>query len=300
MIFVYSGVKKVVKLGVKKVVKRFTLVSCLITSLATPLVWAQTLTQPHPFETLRGLERFHKSNSLVLNITDQSIDTLLSIKGVKIGDNILQQAINLEEKGGQLGRIRGGTRSDKIKLSFYQPYENTQLEQKVELYFDKHSGFVRQTTATFFLQDAYMSIAPIREQTLSAAVEKFGPPLTMQKAYDLSGQQDGNIKLDTFIEGLQSKVQLSALSLKYFEKRNVSRSTKWVKGEQGFALMHSGFDRCYLWQTNSFRQILTFCFFDETGANLNSRGVELDLHNFPISQQIKELGNPHAKPDISL
>jgi hypothetical protein len=282
------------------VVTRFALVSCLMTALATPVLWAQSLTQSHPFETLRGLERFQKLNILPLNNTDQTADTLLSIKAVAIGDNVLQQAINLAEQGGQLGRIRGGTRSNKIKFSFYQPYENTQLEQKVELYFDKHNGFIQQVTSTYFLQDAYMSIAPIREQTLGAVVEKFGPPLTMQQAYDLSGQQEGEIKLDEFVKGLQSKNKLHALGLEYFKKRNVSRSSKWVKGEQDYALMHSGFDRCYLWQTDTFSQVLTFCFFDETGANINSRGVELDLHNFPVSQQIKELGNTHAKPVISL
>jgi hypothetical protein len=271
-----------------------------MTALATPVLWAQSLTQSHPFETLRGLERFQKLNILPLNNTDQTADTLLSIKAVAIGDNVLQQAINLAEQGGQLGRIRGGTRSNKIKFSFYQPYENTQLEQKVELYFDKHNGFIQQVTSTYFLQDAYMSIAPIREQTLGAVVEKFGPPLTMQQAYDLSGQQEGEIKLDEFVKGLQSKNKLHALGLEYFKKRNVSRSSKWVKGEQDYALMHSGFDRCYLWQTDTFSQVLTFCFFDETGANINSRGVELDLHNFPVSQQIKELGNTHAKPVISL
>ncbi len=277
-------------------VKRFTLISCLVTVLASSLVWAQS----HPFEALRGLERFNKSSSLSLDNTSQTADTLLSIKGVQIGDNVLQQAINLGEQGGQLGRIRGGRRSAKIKFSFYQPYENTQLEQKVELYFDKHNGFIQQVTVTYFLQDAYMSITPIREQTLSAAVEKFGSPMTMQQAYDLSGQKEGEIKLEPFVKGLQSQNLLHPLGLEYFQKRNISRSTKWVKGEQGYALMHSGFDRCYLWQTNTFSQVLTFCFFDQTGANPNTRGVELDLYNFPVNQQIKELGNPHSKPNISL
>ena len=276
-----------------------------MTSLTTSFVWAQAqlLSQPHAFESLRGLERFNKSDSLPstpLNNTNQSSDTLLSIKGIKIGDNVLQQAIKLGEQKGDLGRIRGGTRSEKIKFSFYQPYENTQLEQKVELYFDKNNGFIQQVTATYFLQDAYLSIAPVREQTLSAAVEKFGAPLTMQQAYDLSGQKKGEVNFEQFIVGLQNKNPLPPLGLEYFQKRNVSRSTKWVKGEQDYALMHSGFDRCYLWQTNEFSQILTFCFFDQTGANQNSRGVELDLHNFPVSQQIKERGNPHAKPKIFL
>ena len=283
-------------------VKRFALISCLVTALGSTLVWAQSPSQSesHPFETLRGLERFNKTISLSVDNSIQSTDTLLSIKGVEIGDNILQQAIRLADQGGQLGRIRGGTRSEKIKFDFSQPYENTSLKQKVELYFDKHNGFIQQITTTFSLQDAYLSIEPIRQQTLATAVEKFGPPLTMQQAYDLSGQQDGEIRLDQFIKGLQAQSQLHPLGLEYFQKRNISRSTKWVKGEQDYALMHSGFDRCYLWQTNQFSQVLTFCFFDKTGANLNSRGVELDLHNFPVSQQIKELGNPHAKPDISL
>jgi hypothetical protein len=278
------------------VVKRFTLISCLMAALAAPLAWAQS----HPFETLRGLERFNKSNSLSLDDTSQAVDTVLSIKGVKIGDNVLQQAINLDKKEGQLGNIRGGTVSDKIKFSFYQPYENSRLEQKIELYFDKHNGFIKQITGTYYLQDAYMSITPIREQTLSAAVEKFGLPLTMQQVYDLSEEKKGDIRLESFIDSLQGQGQLHPLGLEYLQNRNISRSSKWVKGAQDYALMHSGFDRCYLWQTNAFSQILTFCYFDETGANPNSRGVEFDLHNFPVSQQIKELGNPHAKLDISL
>jgi hypothetical protein len=219
---------------------------------------------------------------------------------VKIGDNVLLQAIKLQEQGGQLGRIRGGTRSHKIKFSFYQPYENTRLEQKVELYFDKHNGFIQQVTATHVLQNAYLSIEPIRQQTLNAAVAKFGSPMTMQQAYDFSGQKNGEIKFDKFVQGIKRQNQLHPLGLEYFQKRNISRSSKWVKGEQDYALMHSGFNRCYLWHTNAFSQILTFCFFDETSANPNSRGIELDLHDFPLSQQIKELGNPHTKPDISL
>ncbi|WP_339724566.1 hypothetical protein [uncultured Paraglaciecola sp.] len=281
-------------------VKRFALISGLVAILITPLIWAQSPTQSHPFETLRGLERFNKSSTLSMHNNTEMEKTLLAIKGVKIGDNVLQQAIQLAEQGGQLGRIRGGTRSDKIKLSFYQPYEDSRLEQKVELYFDKHNGFIQQVTATYFLQDAYLSIVPIREQSLSAAVKKFGSPMTMQQAYDFSGQQNGEIDFDKFINGLQQSTQLHPLALAYLNKRNISRSSKWVKGEQDYALMHSGFDRCYLWHTNTFKQILTFCFFDKTSANPNSRGVELDLHDFPISQQITELGNPHNKPDIAL
>lgn len=267
-----------------------------MTALVSSFVWAQS----HPFETLRGLERFNKSMSLPNNNTSSKTDALFTIKGVKIGDNVLQQAINLDEQGGQLERIRGGTRSDKIKFSFYQPYEDTRLEEKVELYFGKYNGFIQQITATYLLQDAYMSIEPIRQQTLSAAVKKFGSPMTMQQAYAFSEQKNGEIKLDDFIKKLQQNNQLQPLALEYLQKRNISRSTKWVKGEQDYALMHSGFDRCYLWQSHTFSQILTLCFFDKSGANPNSRGVELDLHNFPISQQIKELGNPHTKLELSL
>lgn len=276
--------------------KNFVLVGSLMAVLASPLSWGQS----HSFETLRGLERFNKSNSLSVDDTAQTVDTVLSIKGVKVGDNALQQAINLDGQGGQLGNIRGGTVSNKIKFSFYQPYENTRLEQNVELYFDKHNGFIQQITGTYYLQDAYMSITPIREQTFSAAVKKYGPPLTMQQAYAFSGQEKGDIPLDKFISSLQSQIQLHPSGLEYLQKRNISRSSKWVKGTQDYALMYSGFDRCYLWQTHAFNQILTFCYFDEAGANPNSRGVEFDLHNFPVSQQIQELGSPQTKLDISL
>ena len=280
--------------------KRFALMSSLVAALAVPLVSAQSLEQSHPFETLRGLERFNKSNTLSLDNTSQATDTVLSIKNVKVGNNVLQQAINLDEQGGQLGNIRGGSVSNKIKFNFYQPYKNTLLEQKVELYFDKHNGFIQKITATYYLQDAYMSIAPIHAQTLSAAVKKFGPPLTMQQAYDVSGQKKGDISLQKFIDSLQAQGQLLPMALEYFQQRNISRSSKWVKGQQDYALMHTGFDRCYMWQTNSFSQILTFCFFDETGGNPDSRGIEFDLHNFPVSQQIAELGNSNVKLDISL
>lgn len=280
--------------------KRFALISGLVAVLATPLVWAESPPQTHPFETLRGLERFNKSSTLAMHDVTQTPDALLEIKGIKIGDNVLQQAINLEEQGGQLGRIRGGSRSDKIKFSFYQPYEDSRLEQKVELYFDKYNGFIKQVTASYFLQDAYLSIVPIREQSLSVAIDKFGTPMTMQQVYDFSGQKNGEVKFERFIKRLQSNDQIHPLALEYFQKRNISRSSKWVKGEQDYALMHSGFDRCYLWHTNTFQQILTFCFFDKTSANPNTRGIELDLHDFPTSQQITELGNPHDKPKILL
>ena len=77
--------------------KRFALISGLVAALSTPLAWAQSQ-QSHPFETLRGLERFNKSQALSLDDTSQAVDTALSIKEVKIGDNVLQQAINLVEE----------------------------------------------------------------------------------------------------------------------------------------------------------------------------------------------------------
>ena len=93
--------------------KRFALISYLVATLVPTLAWAQS----HPFETLRGLERFDKSSTLSAQSSSQTTDTLLSIKGVKIGDNVLQQAVKLAGQRGKLGRIRGGTRSEKIKLS---------------------------------------------------------------------------------------------------------------------------------------------------------------------------------------
>lgn len=251
---------------------------------------------PHPFETLSGLKRFDKAATL----PKTSIDTskLFDIKGVKIGDNVLSQAINLDSKGGDLGRIRGGYRSEKIQFSFDQAYLGTRLNQQLSLYFNKDSGFINRINIKYLLQDSYFNITPVKEQTLQAAIQKYGAPFSMEQAYTISNQQKGNISLEGFIEDLQDKNSIHPLALEYLENKNISKSAKFVTGENNYALMHTGFDRCYLWQQNNFTQVLSFCFFDKSGANMNGRGVELELYNFAISEVIATTKPQNITPPL--
>ncbi|MEP1385607.1 MAG: hypothetical protein ABJK64_17640 [Paraglaciecola sp.] len=252
------------------------LVSALLTIVAQAT--------PHPFETLSGLKRFDKNATLPKAAIDTS--TLFDIKGVKIGDNVLSQAINLDSQGGDLGRIRGGYRSDKIQFSFDQAYLGTRLNQQLSLYFNKDSGFVNRINIKYLLKDSYFDITPVKEQTLQAAIQKYGAPFSMAQAYANSKQQKGNISLEQFIDELQDEDSIHPLALEYLKNKNISKSAKFVKDEDGYALMHTGFDRCYLWQHNNFTQVLSFCFFDKSGANMNGRGVELELYNFAIAEVI--------------
>lgn len=268
--------------------------SCFKLSL---LIWATaSVAQPHPLLEEKGLKRFDINR--VLNVPGQP--SQLAIRDVFIGDNIVKQAITLSDKGGVLEHIRGGTRSDKLSFNFLQPYEHSQLKQKLSIYFDKYNGFIREVTVTYTIQDAYLSIEPVREKALLATIKKYGEPLTMQQVHQLSSRQQGEIKLSQFIDALQNKPDIQPKALAYFKQKNISRSAKLTADKQNYALMQSGFDRCYLFQNNNFDQLLTFCFFDRSSANPNSRGVELNLQHFSVAHQIEELGEGNGIPQISL
>ncbi|MFT2092456.1 hypothetical protein [Paraglaciecola sp. 2405UD69-4] len=251
----------------------------------------------HPFENLSGLKRFDKSATLPQQAS--KLTNQFDIKGVKVGDNVLAQAIQLDAQGGELGRIRGGYRSDKIQFDFTQAYKDTSLNQKLALYFNKDSGFINRINIKYLLKDSYFDIAPIKQQTFNAAVLKYGAPLTMDDAYSMS-KQKGNLSLERFINGLLENNTVSPTALAYLREKNISRSAKLVKDEEGYALMHTGFDRCYLWQKDTFNQVLSFCFFDKSGANVNGRGIELDLYNFEIADLIAETPTPNTPLPLTL
>ncbi|MGS2720751.1 hypothetical protein [Paraglaciecola aestuariivivens] len=261
------------------------------------LFWATaSVAQSHPLQQEKGLKRFNIDAVL----PNQSKANPFKIREVFIGANILKQAISLYDQGGQLDHIRGGTRSDKLSFNFNQAYKHSQLKQKLALYFDKDHGFIHQVSATYTLEDAYLSIDPIRQQTLTSAIAKYGQPFTMQQAYSLTGQTQGEIKLSKFIQALEQQAQTPKSGIDYFNQRNISRSAKLMADPQDYALMHSGFDRCYLFEKQHFDQLITFCFFDQSSANPNSRGVELNLHHFSVAEQIQALDKPQTSSSISL
>jgi hypothetical protein len=91
------------------------------------------------------------------------------------------------------------------------------------------------------------------------------------------------------------------LILGYFTKRNISKDAKFTANDQGYAQMHTGFDLCFLWQTNNFAEILSFCAFAPNEANAANRGVQLSLQNFVVKRQIAERkSNEQKKEPLSI
>lgn len=248
----------------------------------------------HPLEQLEGLKRFNREATLYSpQAPTQALLSELDIKDVKLGHNILNQVIKLSDQGGELHTVTGGTRSEKATISFFQPYQDSRLEQRIDLYFNKHSGFIQQINLRYFIASAYLSIEPIRTQALQAAVTKYGPPLTMQAVRQRVKQNQGQIKVSQFVQTLQDT---STATQQYFKKLNISRNALITSDQQDYALFHTGFDQCYLWPRDNYNEILSFCGFAPNAANAASRGLEFSLVNFTIADVITE--SQHKAPDI--
>jgi hypothetical protein len=244
----------------------------------------------HELEQLRGLKHFNKSDEL-------DNRSALEIKDVYIGDNALAKAITLFDMGGKIHNVTGGSRSEKVRFSFFQPYQDSRLEQTLELRFNKDNGFVEQLNSTYRIKSAYLDISPIREKVLQAAIDKYGPPLTIAEVRDMSGQQKGEVDLKHFINQLAPQDGVKEQVLEYFAKRNISKNAKFTASNNGHAQMHTGFDQCFLWQRNNFVEILSFCAFAPNEANASNRGVELSLQNFAVAQQIAERKSTETKQE---
>jgi hypothetical protein len=250
----------------------------------------------HELENLRGLKHLNKSDELGSRST-------LEIKDIYIGDNALAQAISLFDRGGKIHNVSGGSRSEKVRFSFFQPYQDSQLEQSLELKFNKDNGFVERLNSTYKIKSAYLPISPIREKVLQAAIAKYGPPLSIVEVRKMSEQQKGEVSLRRFIAKLSSRDEVKEQVLAYFAKGNISKNARFTGAKDGYAELHTGFDRCFLWPRNNFVEILSFCAFAPNAANAANRGVELSLQNFAVAQQIiqrKSNDKPQEPLSISL
>lgn len=249
----------------------------------------------HPLEQETGLKRFDKN--AVLDQDSQS-RSQQDIKGVHLGDNVLAQAISLYDQGAKLHHIPGSSRSDKVKLSFYQPYENSRVVQRLELHFNKFSGFINRIDSIYKIESAYLAIEPILTDVLQSAVIKYGEPLHMDQIKQIAGTRKPPVSLRTFISKLHPPVELAELVKDYFARQNISRSAGFISGDGDRAILKSGFNRCYVWQLDDFTEILTLCSFAPNAANASNRGVELSLVNFAVQQKIAD--KQQLKNELSL
>ncbi|GAC34458.1 hypothetical protein [Paraglaciecola polaris] len=276
-----------------KIPKRFLLVSYL--SLAgSGLAHAADV---HPLEQTTGLKRFDATQRLTIS---QDSRSTLDIKSLYIGDNALASAMSLYDQGAKLHHIAGSTRSDKVRLSFYQPYQNSRLEQRLELNFNKFNGFITKISSLYTVESAYVGIKDVLNDVLTSAIAKYGNPLSIESARQQAGVQQGDVPLNRYIKTLEPRVDIAAQVTDYFQDLRVSLSAKLVNDDKGYALLHSGFNRCYIWQTQSYNEILTLCSFDPAAANAANRGVELSLVDFAVQKKIAATEKINSELSLTL
>jgi len=251
----------------------------------------------HPLEQETGLKRFDKNVSLGNGQHSQSQQ---DIKGVHIGDNVLAQAINLYDQGAKLHHIAGSSRSDKARLSFYQPYQNSRLEQQLELHFNKFNGFITRVDSTYKIESAYLPIGPILQNVLQSAVAKYGEPLHLSQISQMAKYAKSPVPLRIFIRNLQPHPEVDKLVKDYFNNLNISRSAAFISGDGERAILRTGFNRCYFWQQDDFTEILSLCSFSPNAANAENRGVELSLINFAVQQNVADTEKLKSELSLSL
>ena len=195
------------------------------------------------------------------------------------------KAISLSEKGGEIHTITGGSRSDKVTFSFFQPYQESRLEQRIDLYFNKNSGFIHQLNLRYLISSAYLSIEPVRTQVLQTAIAKYGKPLSIQDVRNRVKQAQGEVKLRHFADAVEDS---SEAATAFFKKMSFARNAQISSDNQDYALFPAGFDQCYVWPRDNFNELLTFCGFAPNAANAASRGLEFSLVNFAIAHIITE------------
>lgn len=244
----------------------------------------------HALELQKGLKRFDKQTVL-------GSQSSLDIKDVFIGDNVLAKTILLVDKGGEIHNITGGSVSSMVKVSFFQPYMESRLEQLIELKFNKKNGFIEQISSTYRIDSAYLDLSLVREKVLVAAIKKYGEPLSLSDIQQITERQTPEINVSSFIDKLKPNQYVAELVKMYFSKHDISRNSKFTSDTEGRAIMHTGFDLCYLWERDNFAEILSLCAFDPREANASNRGVELNLHDFSVQQRITEQKKSSVKYD---
>ena len=242
---------------------------------------SDSIAQTVQLEQSPGLKRFDKSHQLgVLSKQD--------IKSVHIGDNVLAKAMELQKQGGEVHYITGGSRSRKVNISFYQPYQDSRLDQRFELHFDKDKGFISEINVTYKLDSAYLDIQPVQAQVLKGALGKYGEPLSMQQVQDLANVNLPEVPIARFVDKFSTDDKVMGEVKQFFENKIITPKARFTASQEGRALLISGFRECYFWAEDDFAELISLCSFRGSSGNQKGQGIELTLQNFNIREQIAQ------------
>ena len=138
----------------------------------------------------------------------------------------------------------------------------------------------------YTVESAYVGIKDVLKDVLVSAIAKYGEPISIADALKQTNLTQDDVPLSSFIKTLSPREDVKNNVIAFFEELRVSRSAKFVADDAGRALLHTGFNRCYVWQTDSYNEVLTLCFFPPNAANSANRGVELQLVDFAVQKKI--------------
>lgn len=245
-----------------------------------------------PLEKRPGLKRFSPDTKL-------HFASEWDIRNVHVGDNVLVSARFLQQQGGEIPYITGGSRSRRIKISFSQPFSGATLEQEFALNFDKDKGFVTDIAVQYTLDDAYMAIDSVYQQVLSGAIAKYGDPVKMDKINALSNTSGKDVRLSSFVRALEENQGFSEAVIAFFKQQVVTRTSRFSPSENGAASLLSGFRECLLWEREAFSELITLCRFKDSSGNQKGQGVELHLRSFTVEQHIQSYLKDAENPPVA-
>lgn len=263
---------------------------CLWCSLNISAVVAETKS----LEQNPGLKRFDENEQL-------GARSQFDVRDVYIGDNVLAKAIEFQLQGGQVHYISKGSRSRRVKISFYQPYMDTRLDQEFQLEFNRDNGFIHTILVNYKLDSAYADIKPIYQQVFDKALAKYGEPLSLKDVQSLAKSNKSRVRLELFNQNFSPASEVSEDIKAYFSELIISSKDGFVADKNKRALLQSGFNECYLWQVGNFSEILTLCAFGKKSGNMKAHGIELKLLDFSTALKIKKyVKQPKNAPEITL
>lgn len=257
--------------------KRVLQISTVIGGL---LVSCQTFSQSLYINDVQSLKRFNSDAVL-------SQKSELNIRDVHVGDNVLSTAIKLADNGGKIHYISGGNRSRQVKISFFQPYLESQLEQRLELNFNQNNGFIHKIELTYLIESAYLDIKPVYQKVIDQAVTRYGEPVSFESVKTISKSNNNKPRLTDFLRNASFSKSYAAQIEAFFREKIVTSKTHFVSSENGRALLLTGFKQCLIWQRADFEEVLTLCAFQPKSGNMKGQGISLTLINFNVEDQIE-------------
>lgn len=246
--------------------------------------WAQGTSSSN----ISSLQRFESIQSLGINSD-------IEIRDVFIGESILSEVTRLISQGGKVHYIAGGNRSERVKVSFYQPYQQTQLEQLLLLNFDKDHGFITNINLTYSLKSRYSKIAPVYQKVVDQAIKKYGEPMSFSEISAIVDSTQTEVRLAEFINKFEANPLVEDKISAYFEQKLVTSRTHFVDDGNGNAILKFGFRQCYFWSKRKFAEILSLCSFQPNSGNMKGQGVTLKLVNFLVQTEIASFSSAVGK-----